>query len=296
MRRLLVVLLLLASAGHVFPGIVPLTTKEMGLMLRSGYSSAAVMRELSERHFADTFDSAVEKQLQQAGANPALLDALRSGTYRPSAEEAAAASEKLMAEQERAAQAVEQSKESAAEKESEAARARPKPGVAAEPVNEVYRLLKGDLVWCHQGNVAHFDDESLQQKKLYIFFFSANWSPPGRKFTAQLIEYYNRVAPQHPEFEVIFFSADRSQFGMETYMAQSNMPWPAVAFPKIASKAGAMETDLVKDLPCLILVNGTGRILSYSRGGENEKGPEKVLADLDKVFARGTDGAVARVP
>ena len=49
-------------------GSTPLTAREVGLMLRSGYSSDAVMRELAARHFADTFDSTVEEQLKRAGA------------------------------------------------------------------------------------------------------------------------------------------------------------------------------------------------------------------------------------
>ena len=73
-------------------------------------------------------------------------------------------------------------------------------------------------------------------------------------------------------------------------MNQSNMPWSAVAFDKITGKAAAMETSFLKDLPCLVLVDAGGRILSKS--GDSDA-PEKVLADLDKVFAH---LAVARAP
>ncbi len=69
MRFLLVIFLLVASVCRAICGPLPLTAKEIGLMLRSGYSSEAVMRELSARHFADSFDSTVEKQLVQSGAN-----------------------------------------------------------------------------------------------------------------------------------------------------------------------------------------------------------------------------------
>src|ERR1700730_1955468 len=95
MRFLLVTFLLGASVCRAICGPIPLTAKEIGLMLRSGYSSEVVMRELSARHFADSFDATVEKQLVQSGANQSLIDALRSGAYRLSPSEMAAAKEKV---------------------------------------------------------------------------------------------------------------------------------------------------------------------------------------------------------
>src|SRR5437660_11871799 len=93
MRFLLVTFLLLASVCRAICGPMPLTAKEIGLMLRSGYSSEAVMRELSGRHFADSFDSTVEKQLVQSRADQSLIDALRSGVTRLSPSDRAALAE-----------------------------------------------------------------------------------------------------------------------------------------------------------------------------------------------------------
>jgi len=275
---------------------MPLTAKEIGLMLRSGYSSEAVMRELSARHFADSFDSTVEKQLVQSGADQSLIDALRSGAYQLSPSEMAATKEKLADKEQREVLAAERSRESGPPRQSAPAPARsaPKAFEVGAP-GATYQLLKGDLVYWHQGSLSHFDDETLENKKFYLFFFSANWSPQGHKFTPQLVEYYNRVAPQHPEFEVIFFSADRSPFGMETYMGQANMPWPAVEYDKLASKAG-IQNNFVRGLPCLILVDGSGRVLSDSYGTEKNLGPETVLADLDKVLSGKSESAVAQRP
>ena len=295
MRFLLVTFLLVASVCRAICGPMPLTAKEIGLMLRSGYSSEAVMRELSARHFADSFDSTVEKQLVQSGANQSLIDALRSSAYRLSPSEMAAAKQKLAEEEHRDVLAAEQPRESGPSQQSAPAPARSAGPAAVGAPGATYQLLKGDLVHWHQGTLSHFDDEALENKKLYLLFFSANWSPQGRKFTPQLVEYYNRVAPQHPEFEVIFFSADRSPFGMETYMGQANMPWPAVAYEKLGSKA-AIQNNFVRGFPCLILVDGTGKVLSNSYGTERNLGPETVLADLDKIFNGQSESAVAQRP
>src|SRR5260370_41873282 len=76
----------------------PLTVKDVSLMLRAGYSSGAVLRELSARHFADTLDSAKETMLTQAGAAPELINALKRESYSVPPEQAAAAKDQLAAE------------------------------------------------------------------------------------------------------------------------------------------------------------------------------------------------------
>jgi nucleoredoxin len=295
MPLFLIILFLFASASGMFGGVMPLTAKEIALMLRAGYSSEAVLRDLSTRRYADTFDSAIEKQLTQAGANAALIESLRSGTYQLSPSEIAAAKEKLAGRQAKPPEVSLPSKTIAPASQEKNTSPRAKAPETALPADVVYQHLKGDLVYYHYGTIVHFDDTALEHKKLYLFFFTSNGSRPGHKLTTQLVEYYNRVAPQHPEFEVIFISADRSQFGMETCITQSNMPWPALAYDKLDSKGGAIQKDLVREIPCLVLVDASGRVLSPSGKGEKDSSPEKVLADLDQIFARGIN-ALARTP
>ena len=295
MPLLLIILFLFASVAGVCGGVKPLTAKEIALMLRTGYSSEAVLRDLSARHYADTFDSTIEKQLNQAGANAALLEALRSGTYQLTPSEIATAREKLDPRETEVPEASRAPKQMASVNQNKNAPAPAKAPNPAPSVDVVYRHLKGDLVQCRQGTVVHFDDEALEHKKLYLFLFTSNGSKPGRKLTTQLVEYYNRVAPQHPEFEVIFLSADRSQFGMETCMTQGGMPWPALAYDKLGSKGGAIQKDLVREIPWLVLVDASGRVLSPSGKDEKDSSPEKVIADLDRIFASG-NAALARTP
>ena len=289
MRIFLVLLVLIVGAPFCLPGALPLTTKQISLMLRSGYSSEVIMREVAARHYGENFDVETEKELTRAGANAALLDALRSGSFRASDAEISAAEEKIAAQEETAREAQEHSSAPPPPQQNTRSVSRSNHQ-SASPLNQVYRLLKGDLVFLNQGAVRHFDDDALEQKKYFLFFFSANWSPVGRKFTPTLIEYYKRVQPQHPEFEVIFFSADRSQFGMESYIRQTNMPWPAISFDQINAKAKAIDEKFIKELPCLLLVDASSQILSSTSGvgqSENRSGPEKVLADLDRILSSG---------
>ena len=279
MTRLLAVLFFLAWVQCSSAAVLPLTAKELSLMLRSGYSSDVVLRELATRKFADTFDPAVEKDLTKAGASPSLIEALRGGAYQLSAAEIAAFKDK----------------QSSAEPHSlKASEIAPDPATADRRVvvpqptqtqigGGMYDHLKDDLVYWHNGSLLPFDDETLQKKKFFLLFFSAIWARDGRQFTPVLVDYYNRMTSQHPELEIIFFSADRSAFAMENYVSQTNMPWPMVAYDKMQGKAGALADSLTHQIPRLILAEGSGRILSDS--GETRPDFDKVLKDADKVLA-----------
>ncbi len=285
MRALLRILLIALFVPLVHGRSLPLTAKEVSLMLRSGYSSEALMRELSVRHFADTCDEATKKSLTESGASPALVQALSAGAYAVPAEETARAQEALAAENRRRAAAVEDAKKfntlyqyQLAQKSAAA------PAPQSGQTNAIYPLLKGDLVCWRNGTINRFEDEPLEKKKLIAFYFSAHWCGPCRKFTPQLVEYYNRVAAQHPEFEIIFVSNDRSTFGFETYLKDAQMPWPAIDFQKVRGK-DAIVKYAGASIPDLELVDETGKVLSSSYVGKEYRGPQKVLTDLDEIFA-----------
>src|ERR1700745_3212228 len=77
---------------------LPFTAKEVALMLRAGYSSEAVAQDLAKRHFAGTVDASTETDLLKAGATPALVNAIKSGRFLVSPEEATRAKAELEAE------------------------------------------------------------------------------------------------------------------------------------------------------------------------------------------------------
>lgn len=64
-------------------------------MLRSGFTSETILRDLSDRHFADKVDPTAEKELTEANASPALIDALKSGDNAASKEEVAQARQRI---------------------------------------------------------------------------------------------------------------------------------------------------------------------------------------------------------
>jgi nucleoredoxin len=267
----------------------PLTVKEISLMLRAGYTSSAVLEELPNRRFADALDPGQEAMLAHAGAAPQLIAALKSGSYAVSAQEAAAAKEKLIADTKRRALQAEESRKFDTLYQDQLARQRESTPLPAITTNAIQPLVKGDLVLWRNGSLSRFDDEPLEKKKLIALYFSAHWCAPCRAFTPKLVDFYNRIAPQHPEFEIIFVSFDRSQFAMETYMRETNMPWPAIDYPKVASKE-AIRKYAGDGIPCLVLLDATGKVVSDSFAGKQYLGPGKVLTDLDAIFAGNVAG------
>jgi thiol-disulfide isomerase/thioredoxin len=293
MRFLLLAFFVFLFASGLRARPLPLTASEVGLMLRSGYSSEAVMGELATRRFADSLDAAVEKNLVKSGATPALVQALKSGNYSVSPDEAIRAQGEIAAQaQHRAAQEAESRKFNTLY-QSQLAKERALAASQPAVVNTIYPLLKGDLVHWYNGSLSRFDDVPLEKKKLYALYFSAHWCGPCRKFTPQLVDFYNRVAPQHPEFELIFISNDRQPFNMETYMKETNMPWPAIEFAKVGGK-DVLNRYEGKGIPCLVVIDASGKVISDSFEGEKYLGPAKVIADLETIFAQQTAGQVAQ--
>ena len=79
---------------------------------------------------------------------------------------------------------------------------------------------------------------------------------------------------------------------METYMKETNMPWPAIEFAKVSSK-DALNQYGGKAIPRLVLVDASGKVISDSFAGKEYLGPAKVLADLDVIFAGASSAQVA---
>lgn len=253
-------------------------------MLRSGDSSAVVKQELSKRHFVGAVDPTNEAMLTKAGASAELIAALKNGTYSLSAEQSAAAQQQIVDQAKRRAAEAERSRQFDTLYQAQLARDRAaKPALSA--INNVISdAIKTDLVRVQSGAVEHCDEDALAGKKLIAIYFSAQWCGPCRKFTPELVDYYNRVLTQHPDVEVVFCSRDKSANAMQKYMREEKMPWPAIDYAKIESK------DMIKKyagngIPCLVLLDPTGRVISHSYEGEKYLGPHKVLEDLDAIFA-----------
>jgi len=267
-------------------GQMPLTVGEISLMLRAGYSSSSVMQELSARRCVDAVDQAKEKTLVNSGASAELIAALKSGMYSLSADKTEKVLQQMETQAQHRAEAAQVARKSDAAYQAEVVRQRnAKPATINTGGTEaVSEFLKSDLIRLRSGDPIRADETALANKKLIVFYFSAEWCGPCRKFTPQLVDYYKRVSPEHPEFEIVFFSSDKSQYAMEKYMRDENMPWLAIDFTKLKDKA-VLKKNAGDGIPALIVVDSSGNMISSSFANGQYVGPQKVLADLDAIFA-----------
>src|SRR5438270_6842824 len=179
MSRFCVCSLLCLVALAAIAAPAPLTTSEISLMLRTGYSSSSVLQELGKRKFADTLDATKETQLIKAGASPDLLMALKSGSYTMSAQELTELQQQKETEAKRRAAAAEESQKFNTLRQAQLAQQRAADAVR-QKLNQqmIYQLVKGDLVQWRNGTVSHFEDTALENKKLFLIYFSAHWCQP----------------------------------------------------------------------------------------------------------------------
>ena len=291
--RLLLLLFVATLAVTVRASPHPLSNKEIVLMLRSGYTSDGVLAEVTTRRVLDALDPITKKSLLDFGASPQLIATLESGNYAVSSSEASQAKQREAEIAARRAAQIEQDQKLTQLYRAQQVEARAK--AAAAPVGGTLLLdsLKQKLVRCLDGTVSQAVGSELEKKKFIGLYYSAHWCGPCRKFTPELVDYYNRVASAHPEFEIIFVSADRSRFSWETYIHETKMPWLAIDYDQLAELAGVRQLG-GSSIPSLLVVDEGSHIVASSYDGDKYVGPQNALAALDKIFATGGGGQVAQ--
>ena len=167
----------------------PMSLKDVSLMLRSGYSSDAVVREVTARHFMGTLDAAAEKSLAEAGASPALISGLKSGAFAVPATEVAAVQAELAAKEQRRVAQLEKSRKLDTLYQARLAQMPKPPASTGAQSNSIASLVKGELVTSRNGVLHPHLDAEFEKKKLIALFMSAHWCPPCRQFTPKLVAY-----------------------------------------------------------------------------------------------------------
>lgn len=155
------------------------------------------------------------------------------------------------------------------------------PNALSSPMSDA---LTGKLVSLQGKTVKKFEDAPLGNVKYLAIYFSASWCPPCKGFTPDLVKWYQETKPKNPQFELVFVSRDRSEDDMEDYIKTDSMPWPSLAYRKIED-ATEITKLAGKGIPCLVLIDQDGKVLSHSYEGATYVGPRKVLQDIDRVLA-----------
>ena len=146
--------------------------------------------------------------------------------------------------------------------------------------------FKGHLVTLDNGRLKAFDVSTLKDVKYWAFYYSASWCPPCRAFTPRLVDFYNNFKKSHPNFELIFVNYDQTEDDMLAYMKTDEMTWPAVRFSDIDDQRLAAKKYCGSGIPCLVLTDTNGKVLSDSFQGQDYLGPQKVVDDIQKMVPK----------
>lgn len=107
------------------------------------------------------------------------------------------------------------------------------------------------------------DAEPALRGKIVGIYFSASWCGPCRKFTPQLVKFYNETAEKN-NLEIVFVSLDREKSAMMNYMKKDAMPFLAVPFEEASHSKALKEKLRVFGIPRLIIFDNEGKILSQN--------------------------------
>jgi thiol-disulfide isomerase/thioredoxin len=147
------------------------------------------------------------------------------------------------------------------------------------------RLLEGKLVRLADGRLQDVEPGALAGVKYIGLYYSASWCGPCRQFTPEFVNAYRKLKQAHPEFEVVFVSADHSARDMAGYMRDDRMPWLAVKYERREQKVMDFSGP---GIPCLVLVEAaTAKVLADSYEGDNYLGPGHVLREAQRILGKG---------
>ena len=153
----------------------------------------------------------------------------------------------------------------------------------ALPAVNVAEVLAGHLVRLDGTNLVPVPPERLARVKVFAIYFAAGSDVACREFTQNFSDAYGKIREIYPEFETVLVSRDKSAADMLAYLRDDRTPWPAVAWEAIGSLTG-ITRYAGRAIPCLVLVDAAGKVLSDSYRGGTYAGPDAVLDDTWRIL------------
>jgi nucleoredoxin len=152
--------------------------------------------------------------------------------------------------------------------------------VATGPLTGFAAQFDGHLIVMRDGKPQDLNAHTLAGVKYWAFYYSASWCPPCRAFTPSLVSFYHDFKPSHPDFELVFVNDDHAEDAMLSYMQDDSMAWPAIRYADLHPGALGVGKYCGDGIPCLVLVDANGKVLSDTNRNGQYVGPEMVVDDI----------------
>lgn len=275
-RRLHTFLALLAAGALAHAA--PMTLKELDFLIRQRTPESEIIQLATQRRLVLPITGEFEKALRQSGATDTLLARLKAPEIALSPAETQAEAARVMAAQARTQQSIAAADAAHGEMEKR------KQQAAAENHRggTMSRVLTGQLVKLDGDVTKSCDIAQFNGVRVFAFYTASMSSPNCRRFTPTLLEAYRRLKAEHPDFELIFVSADRDAYNMEQHMLNYRMPWPAIRF-------GANSADLKmfasRSTPSLGAMSDAGEPLTADFRTGSRSDPAKALEEITRILA-----------
>lgn len=141
--------------------------------------------------------------------------------------------------------------------------------VQAGPLVDLFgpQLLSFALISESQAEIRpHLTLDALRDKKVIGVYFSADWCGPCRKFTPELVSFYDKINQRRgrkDEFEIVWVSRCRDVQSYEQYFSHMG-GWYALPPQEAMGERGARLSELykVKGIPTLVLLDEMGSIIT----------------------------------
>ena len=131
----------------------------------------------------------------------------------------------------------------------------------------------------------------LEGKKNVIFYFTASWCGPCRRFTPELVKFADQNLDAK-DFVLVMVGSDRTAEAQNAYMKKSKMPFYAIPFDTPGVRA-VKKAYAGGGIPNLVVLDEAGSPIkgSYETDGKYTPknrnsyiGPQPVLATFQKML------------
>jgi thiol-disulfide isomerase/thioredoxin len=131
-----------------------------------------------------------------------------------------------------------------------------------------------------------FTNPGLDDTKVFIFYYGANWCQPCHQFSPLLVKWVNENAAKNPHMTVVMLDADEKDADMLKYLTDEKMPWPTVRMTAW-KQSHVFAANQREGYPQLLITDRWGKIIYNEVGG----GPSDIKLHMENLAKLSESGA-----